>query len=327
LPEFIEGKLGFLFAEKDSNRYLDQLAGVLVPDPDTKLRMLFPQINRHLICRELGARYIWCLVPGKERMLSAHLPPELGAQIASTVPPIRILKTEASRLNLNDIFKEFFYDSGEALLAIGNPEDFFHKTDTHWNHRGAFIVYQSLIAQLDDPRLGEVEKNPIREPNLQQGDLGTLAGLGPEPIIHYRMREPKISQIYTNSVENNGRVELYEGSDGTRPTAIVLGSSSVDFMKDFLLHHFSRALVLFGPDLSYEMVALERPDYVLHIQQERYILRSAKDGENFMSRSMQSKDSWEKFKLTVRGFVCDGGYFLTPKSANDLADLMTRGAF
>lgn len=326
MAEVLQGEDGFLFVGSDGNNYLPQLTGQATPSSATLDRILYAQVARYLFCREVGARYVWALVPGKERVLSEKLPPETRQMVDKTVPPIKRLLSRAVEQGLASVAKNFLYDLANAFHEFTPREGLYHRTDTHWTHTGALLAYQYLIRSLADPLIGMPITRPRASDAFQQGDLATLAGLGPEKIKHLANPLFGCKRVFDNNIENNGKVEVFRGRYSDRPTALILRSSSIDFMKEFFLDHFSSTVMIFGPDLCYELLLNEAPDYVFHFQQERYLLRVPQENESkFLSESAKQKNKEEIQKELMRSFIEKGGYFLNRNASSRTAEIFLSG--
>ena len=328
MEQIIKGEDGFLFVGKESNKYTDYLLGTLAPSPADLDRLIACHLTRLSFCKSLGIQYFWILVPSKERILSHLLPADLRSRMRPNNAPIHALLNRAFDLGLHRSFASFFIDLSDALRQLSTDGDRFHRTDTHWTHRGAWSAYQHIIQRLNDGTLGACVATPRIQDAKQQGDLGRLADLGPEPIRHFS--NPEFSSerqvAFSNEVVNNGGLHIIEGTCRWRPRSLILRSSSFDYFKDFFLTHFSRSMTIFGPELRPELLMHEKPDYVFHFQQERYMLRPPQDASStFVTKYVTEKGNISDFRNRVEDYVGTGGYFVRQKSAEEILRLFRSG--
>ncbi|MGN6202409.1 MAG: DHHW family protein, partial [Solirubrobacterales bacterium] len=143
LGKVLVGRDGWLFLQGDSNDAIGQHTGrVRYSDEDKEeLRALFER--RVAVAREAGATWLTAVVPDKEILYSEQLP-------ASIVPlPRRPVHDYLEIARESGAEAVYLY---EALAAAKDEGELYLRTDTHWNHRGAYVTYRAICRELE--RLG-----------------------------------------------------------------------------------------------------------------------------------------------------------------------------
>jgi len=216
-------------------------------------------------CRARGIAYAFTVLPDK-----GSIYPELFPQTARRV----------SRLSRIDQITTAITDTGaaidvrQALMDEKRKVRVFQKTDTHWNQRGAYIGYRTVIDALRlqlpsiPPPKPESEFNALERPILGM-DLAGMMGLKrvlgeqdlrlePKTPHQYVVREPK-----GNIVEAGEARIVTEIPGSTLPRAVVFRDSFTSAMAPYLSEHFSRVVYLWRNDFSTEEIDKEHPDVVL----------------------------------------------------------------
>jgi hypothetical protein len=322
MAEVAVGKDGFLFAKSDGNNLLRQLKGEIEPSSQEIAAIMISHLNRLAVSELLGVRYLWLVCPAKERVLVDFLPDDMKLGIDLERSPLTRFESESSRLLPTSSASRLIYSLERAFDGVSSKERLFHKTDSHWTHLGAYITYKYIVDSILGGAVGPSIKHFKSVSANQQGDLGRIAGHGPEPITYMSSGGDNLKKLFSNKIENNGKFEIYEGDNSELPTAIIYHSSSIDYMKSFILKHFSRVMMFFSADINMNVVINEKPDFVMHMQQERYLLRAPHDKKPFLlSRSISEKDPENNATKALNEYIVDGGYFLNPRSKLRTLDL------
>lgn len=216
-------------------------------------------------CRAHGIAYAFTVLPDK-----GSIYPELFPQTARRV----------SRLSRIDQITTAITDTGaaidvrQALMDEKRKVRVFQKTDTHWNQRGAYIGYRTVIDALRlqlpsiPPPKPETEFDAVERP-IPGMDLAAMMGLKrvlweqdlrlvPKAPRQYVVREPK-----GNIVEAGEARIVTEIPGSTLPRAVIFRDSFTSAMAPYLSEHFSRVVYLWRNDFSTEEVEKEHPDVVL----------------------------------------------------------------
>lgn len=216
-------------------------------------------------CRARGIAYAFTVLPDK-----GSIYPELFPQTARRV----------SRLSRIDQITTAITDTGaaidvrQALMDEKRRVRVFQKTDTHWNQRGAYIGYQTVINALRlqlpsiPPPKPQSDFDELERP-IPGMDLASMMGLkrvlgeqdlrlAPKAPRQYVVLEPK-----GNIVEAGEARIVTEIPGSTLPRAVIFRDSFTSAMAPYLSEHFSRVVYLWRNDFASEEIEKEHPDVVL----------------------------------------------------------------
>jgi hypothetical protein len=173
-------------------------------------------------------------------------------------------------------------DVRQAMMLGKSKERLYHRTDTHWNQRGAFIAYQAIINALRSqvpavpPPLTRADFDDSTRIAPGQ-DLAAMMGLkrsmeeedlrlNPKTPRRYVVTEPK--GAYATAGE--GRI-VTEIPGSNLPTAVMFRDSYTSWLAPFLSEHFSRIVYLWQNDFDADLILKEKPDVVIHEMVGRHL--------------------------------------------------------
>src|SRR5262249_5565752 len=87
-----------------------------------------------------GIRYLLVIAPDKQTIYPELLPAALRPPAASRHDQLLAHLRPHPRVNV--------LDWREPLRQAKAGEQVYHRTDSHWNERGAFVAYQQILAAL-----------------------------------------------------------------------------------------------------------------------------------------------------------------------------------
>jgi hypothetical protein len=224
-------------------------------------------------CRARGIAFAFTIVPDK-----GSIYPELFPQTVRRVD--RLSRTDQIITAITDTGAAI--DVRQALLDEKRRVRVFQKTDTHWNQRGAYVAYRTIIDALrlqrpsippPKPLADFVEETrPIMGMDLA-GMMGLKRVLGEEDLRlvprekrHYVVVQPK-----GNIVEAGEPRIVTEIPGSTLPRALVFRDSFTSAMAPFFSEHFSRVVYIWRNDIDMTDIEAERPDVVLQELVSRHI--------------------------------------------------------
>jgi hypothetical protein len=240
---------------------------------------------------ELGVPYVLAAAPMKELIYPEFLPEGLEIT-AQELPLDRLLRLFAEELSVE------IMDLRPALRAAKPLGVTYYRTDTHFSALGAHCVYSELIGHRHCAALGvsgkPFEDFPLKvDPRFRAPLLGksavTIADcrIVPYPLggcteVAVRLdlkpiaeklaptrdipREYQVSRRPTRIFQRSERQGL--------PRAVVIGDSFTRDVLPFLLAHFGRIVWLWAPNPPFSAIERERPDIVIQLIAERFLLRS-----------------------------------------------------
>jgi GT2 family glycosyltransferase len=273
----VVGQEGWLFLQEDSNDALGQHTGQVKFSPEDKQALAALLRERREVVEVGDAIWLTAVVPDKEAVYAEFLPPEI---VPVERRPVHDFLEIAESVGAPAIYLL------DDLRAAKGEGDLYMRTDTHWNHRGAFVAYRAVCRELaaqgldlevlDPGAIGWIEQ-PV------QGDLGSK--LYPEiaegkdvfPVLDGEVRGVL---TYDNRVRNHGMVVVHEQRERVDlPTCLVFGESFAPLLVNFLKESFGRATFVHTSMLVAELVERLRPDVVLSVPTERFLISIPDDAE------------------------------------------------
>jgi hypothetical protein len=214
--------------------------------------------------RSQGIAYAFVISPDKHVIYPEFMP--------STIRPAPISRIDQLVSYLQEHSTVRVIDLRPPLLAAKSHDRVYHRTDTHWNDRGAFVGYRHIVDTLaaDVPGLRRGRRRTF-EPQVVHSEGLDLAGmlgltgdlpeedlvLVPRPAPTARIIEPQ----YPNRRLMHARIVTQAPHQG--PRAVVFMDSFGAGLVPFLSEDFSRVVYLWQKNMDPEIVRQERPQVVI----------------------------------------------------------------
>lgn len=271
LPQkVVTGKDGWMFLGNSSSDVIRESKGIVQFSNDQ-----INNIKQNLLAQrdwlgEKGIVFIVAVVPNKHTVYGEYLPIRRSSQKTK----LNQLKEELSQTDLN------FVDLSEALDK--KSEKLYYKTDSHWNHLGAFYGYLELINVIRQfyPDIQPLELNNFdRElKTFNQMDLSRLLDLHiPDENVTLTLKHPAASKIpgeleipSTHDILS----EPFENrliSQANSKKLILFGDSFRFTLIQYLSEHFGESIFLRGYSADKEIIDREKPDVVIIELVERHL--------------------------------------------------------
>ncbi|HEV8393753.1 MAG TPA: hypothetical protein VGQ37_05740 [Vicinamibacterales bacterium] len=260
-PDVIIGRDGWLFYAGDGAS--EDIASA-VPFTHAELEAWRATLQHtHDWLRARHIAYVFVVAPDKHQIYPEELPPSVhrvGAE-TRTDSLVRYLRAHSTVPVL---------DLRPALLAAKAAERVYHRTDTHWNDRGAYVAYAAIVRALGvagepEPR-ASFDTPSVRVPGLDLARMvGVTRALGEEdlPLTPRRPRRARIVEPARPDARLMDARLVTEQSDPSRPRAVVFRDSFGSALIPFLSEHFARAVYLWQYNLDPDVVLAEHPDVVI----------------------------------------------------------------
>jgi alginate O-acetyltransferase complex protein AlgJ len=172
----------------------------------------------------------------------------------------------------------------------------YHRTDTRWNARGAFLATRALLKEAAK-RVPAIEPPPIegvhlvRSPGFR-GDLADAAKVVPDAgalvpldaageawteevdevdVTTLRSQPMPAGSHLEGAVTPAPRVYEIAGAEDL-PRAVLVGDSCCLALVPWLAERFRRLVFMRTPEPPLEAVELEMPDVLIHVTAERDLL-------------------------------------------------------
>ncbi len=212
-----------------------------------------------------GIAYVFVLAPDKHAVYPEMLPASVRRVGAET-------RTDALVRYLGDHSTVQVLDLRQVLHAAKIRERVYHRTDTHWNERGAFAASQALLRLLA-PRLGASPRGRgafVEQSATVPGfDLAGMLGIAnalTEVDLRLVPRVPPRARVVEPARPDARLMDarIVTGQDGPgRPRAVVFRDSFGSALIPFLSEEFSRAVYLWQYNVDPDVVLAEHPDVVI----------------------------------------------------------------
>jgi hypothetical protein len=213
--------------------------------------------------RARGIAYVFVLAPDKHAIYSEEMPPAVRRVGVET-------RTDALVRYLREHSTVPVLDLRAVLLDAKARERVYHRTDTHWNDRGAYVGYTAIVEALGvigppAPR-ASFDAPSVVVPGLDLAGMIGVTDAIAEDDLSLRPRQPRRARIvepaHPDSRLMDARV-VTEQPDRARPRAVVFRDSFGSALIPFLSEHFSRALYLWQYNFDPDVVQAEDPDVVV----------------------------------------------------------------
>ena len=211
-----------------------------------------------------GVTYLFVIAPDKHAIYPELMPNSIrriGA-VSHADQLVRHLRDHSS-VSVLDL-----HDPLEAAKAF---DRLYHRTDTHWNDRGALVAYQEIVERLGSPGgmrpllRSDFEPRQITVPGM---DLAAMLGLQRvlrEDDLRLVPRAPREARVVEPAVPDPWwtGARIVTERPGALPRAVVFRDSFGSALIPFLSEHFSRAVYLWQNDIDTEVISAEHPNVVI----------------------------------------------------------------
>ena len=262
-PSVLKGSNGWFFYA-DDKAIEDYIADdPLTPEALANWRAALTRARRWLTAQRVA--YVFLLVPDKHAMY----PEEMPSNVQRIGQMSRLDQFYGSTQDTG-----FIVDLRPALIAQRDRERIYQKTDTHWNERGAFVAYRTIIdaarvqhAAIPPPWTRE-DFDPVAR-DSEAMDLAALMGLKRvlrEEDLRMTPRRPRAAKVIepkgAQPTDEEGRL-VTEIPGSNLPRAVIFRDSFASALVPFLSEHFSRAVYLWQNDFDAQVIEQEHPDIVI----------------------------------------------------------------
>ncbi|HVU01532.1 MAG TPA: hypothetical protein VHE30_07260 [Polyangiaceae bacterium] len=278
-PKVLIGRDGFLFYTGE-----DALAQYQRAKPFSRRELAgwLAVLNaRHDFLATRGIRYLVLVPPNKETIYPDRMPEEIHAG------------TRPSRLDqllgaLGKAGRTDALDLRPALMKAREHGLAYHRTDTHWNDRGAFAAYQTIgrflgtwLPAIEPVPPAATETSTARDLGGDLSGLMALRDFVPEPArVTIRVRTPRARDADpgVRAAPNTAPHALPRASeidDPRLPRALVFHDSFMGALRPYLAENFRRSVFLSTHDFPLDVIEREHPDVVVEELLERFLTMAA----------------------------------------------------
>lgn len=261
-PTVVRGRDGWQFYADD-----DAMADYISATPFTRADLDAWQralVHTRDALAARGITYLFVVAPDKHVIYPEFLPASIHPLHPRTRADQLIEAASASGVPVVDL--------RPALLAAKTRDRVYHRTDTHWNDRGAFAASVALVHALRGrlPGTGPLSRDDLdaRTRWTNGLDLAGMLGLTDvlrEQDLQLRVRHPRARTIEPARPDPHGiDGRIVTEIPGSRaPRLLMFRDSFGSALVPFLAEDFSHAVFLWQNYLDLDTVVRERPDIVI----------------------------------------------------------------
>jgi alginate O-acetyltransferase complex protein AlgJ len=294
------GADGWLYPGKIDLRFLTGID----PLTNEEISLIIKELNaRSEEAAKLGAEYRLVVIPAKSTLYPEYLPMQYRLS-NEELPMERLLKRTESECAVPILYLL------DSLNAHKDEDLLYRKTDSHWNDLGAWYAYRSIIHWIYGTHPPQ-EILPIDWESVisevQDGNFAAPLGLHGVPeycetvrklsfnFKNVQLRAPEGYPCDSSWFSYCHEYEFaYQNTDSTLPGLLVIRQSfSNPQFQSLVANHFGRSTFIWDywqHKLNKEILAKEKPKYVLCIMPENYLRdfikyphAKEKGGTNFLT--------------------------------------------
>lgn len=287
IPQVLVGKDGWFFFGHEQSA--ENYRGTLNPFGHRDLAMTVEGLTaRRDAVEKFGGRYILLIVPNKDTTYPEFMPDEFNV-----VNPNRRIDQIVPALQ--GVPRVEVIDLRESLAAAKSRAQVFQKLDTHWSNAGIWVGYDALIRAVAKSHPGVTphpESDFTPTPTVAESDLAVMLGLKDWTAADTDLIQEQ-HLVYAPKFERRARTATayiwpgmpefrfstaFEVDDPSLPTAVVFHDSFGWELRPFLAEHFRRIDCYWTSDFFAAPLAQQKPDYVIQVVVERYLIGAPMNG-------------------------------------------------
>jgi hypothetical protein len=268
LNKVLKGKNGWLFLTNDSNSSIDFITGSKQLDSKVIKDWYYALSTRKELASSIDCKYLSIIVPEKESIYKDFLPNK--CDISNSRPFNQLLAKCA-----NEPFLNLYHDFEKCI-----PNDsLYYQGDTHWNYYGAYMGYISFMTFCGMEEYSIPFNYYAKRKLFLSGDLITkIKGVNLELVDHVFDPSPTDVLIFKNSkITTDRREEYFNPHANIKKRLMVWHTSSIDWMKPFLLKTFSSICFIWQKNIDWTEVYRYGPDLLVFQSNERFLYSSPTD--------------------------------------------------
>ncbi len=283
----VNGLDGWLFLTGD--RLLEDMQGKLRLSPDEEARFWSLLQEKKAWLRERGIAYLFMVAPNKQSVYPEYNPRFYDqSRKTSRLEHLLAAGTEQEQQLLLDV--------RQAVISGKETARRYNKTDTHWNHHGAYLAYQQLMVRISAqfPVLGAGRGFTFSSQWAEKpgGDLAMMIGRRKNmvelvPVLEkddFQYLRRQVSKELTGILNLRQLRPYYSKRKDTPLRVLVLRDSFFNHLMPFISESFGEVLYVwqyydastlefFDRDKLSEVLDAYQPDLVIEETVERFLDR------------------------------------------------------
>jgi len=246
-------------------------------------------------------KYLLLPLPNKEMIYDEFLPAQIRQHRGETIYR-RVIDYLQKKNGFHD-----FIDVEQLLLASKQEGPLFLRTDSHWNHDGAYLTYREIINRIAQwyPDLEPIQKRSQTKMIYDfSGDLSILMNLqglitenAPDVVVDdvcpprelKRMNE--IRKIAKYRDLEPYRMPVQAGCEDQKYKVLILHDSFGRFLRPYLSQNFETVIYInyFGFEDAKAIIEREKPDVVIDQRVARNLLKALKTDHELQQEVLQKR--------------------------------------
>jgi len=270
----VRGKDGWLFLANDSNHVVRQHTGELRFTPRQLRDWQVTIESRVAWLEKLGIPYIFLVPPDAHSVYAEKLPDGLSRTKRRPVHDL------IARLGASESFGRITYPI-DRMRTAKKKRLVYSQTDSHWTGYGAFVGYRCLV---DEIQKTGVPFRELKPSDVSFREVEMVGGLGYKVEPHQAstqifadVHDPQARCTSDNCVDGQGSLLTFECPSAPETTCVVFGDSFGFGLLSFLAEGFRRFVFALAMTLDHDLVRRERPDLVITLLTERFLIRVPDD--------------------------------------------------
>ena len=267
-PDVTRGKEGWLFLANERSTDYYRHTELFTPPELERWRQVLEARRNWLAAR--GAAYLFVVAPNKETIYGEMMP-ELLTQVA---PESRLDLLVTYLRGHSDVR---LVDLHGVLTAAKGEERLYHKTDTHWNDRGAFRAYRAIMAAVPASVSGATalpwDRFERTERDTEGMDLTRQIGIR-DVFRERRLDLTPTRPLGLAAVEQDDVRPVAVSARGTDlPAVVVFRDSFFSSLLPWLAESFGTGLYLWQDEFAVEPIDRIHPQVVIQEIVERKLMQ------------------------------------------------------
>ncbi len=293
MADALTGKKGWFFLCNDTNGCMEQYQGLKTFSEHDLQNFKRVLESRKQFYESQGVAYIFAVAPNKESIYPEFLPDEIEKSSEGT-PFERLLAYMAANSDFEIL------DLSLALVAAKPHHRLYQKTDTHWNHIGAFAAYRAIMRKIrqvfPNVTAQSIDAFRLKQQAFKEADLAQKAKMmfkggkflaHPNPPAPDRQdpdifMKPKVKRAEACSVEpyliisKTRSAFVFQVQDPDLPRVLFYRDSFGTLLMPYLAETCQRLACVWTPTPLFDLNAKEKPDIVIQVMVERFLIAGAK---------------------------------------------------
>ena len=279
------GEEGWYFYTNDHNLEIGQ--GTHLLTIETLEAIVRNQIRIQKALKDQGIDYVLVLLPSKASVYPEYIKGGKYQVGTTLIDQVTVYLQEHTTIPIVNVKPN--------LVLAKKEQDVYFRTETHWNHAGAYIGYEAIYRRLNE--LGIIDTPPAAittTPATFRGEFSAMMGypglLSAEQYRSTVIQNPqafpvsdteKVNQVITLMADNGIVGEYFSYSNpSAQKSVLILGDSFFFTWKipDLFSENFAEMNFIRTDNVVSEIIEAVKPDVVILERTERFIYSLANSG-------------------------------------------------